>query len=115
MCVTLARETPMMSEVDQVQQQIAALQEEEQRLRQLTLEAQAALAHLSKEQGTSLQRVSLEWVEEREREYRDRQGQLLALLERRFALADELAKAQSQLEQLQRREALPDDDNSPTL
>jgi len=101
----------MMSELDQVQQQITALQQEAQRLRQLTLEAQAALAHLSKEQGTSLQRVSLEWVEQREREYRDRQRHLLALLERRFELADELAKAQRQLEQLQRREARPDDEN----
>ncbi len=100
-----------MSEVDQLQQQIAALQEEAQRLRQLTLEAQTSLAQLSKQQGTSLQRVSLEWVEEREREYRDRQSQLLALLERRFELADALAKALRQLEQLQRREALPDDDN----
>ena len=100
-----------MSELDQVQQQITALQQEAKRLRQLTLEAQAALAQLSKEQGTSLQRVSREWVEQREREYRDRQRHLLALLERRFELADELAKAQSQLEQLQRREALPDDDN----
>ena|SRR2546425_137528 len=101
-----------MSEVDQVQQHIAALQQEAQRLRQLTREAQASLAQLSKQQGTtSLQRVSLEWVEEREREYRDRQRQLLALLERRFELADELAKAQSQLEQVQRREARPEDDN----
>ena len=102
---------PMMSEVDQLQQQITALQEEEQRLRQLTLEAQASLAQLSKQQGTSLQRISLEWVEKREREYRDRQGQLLALLERRFELASELAKAQSQLEQVQRREVQPGDDN----
>jgi hypothetical protein len=101
----------MMSEVDQLQQQIAALQEEEQRLRQLTLEAQISLAQLSKQQGTSLEQVSLKWVQQREREYRDRQGQLLALLERRFELAGELAKAQSQLEQLQRREARPEDDN----
>ena len=100
-----------MSEVDQVQQHIAALQEEAQRLRQLTLEAQASLAQLSKQQGTSLQRVSLEWVEEREREYRDRQRQWLALLERRFELADELAKAQRQLEQVQRREARLEDDH----
>jgi hypothetical protein len=101
----------MMFEVDQVQQHIAALQQEAQCLRQLTLEAQAALAQLSKQQGTLLQQVSLEWVEQREREYRDKQSQLLALLERRFELADELAKAQRQLEQLQRREARPDDDN----
>ena len=56
-------------------------------------------------------RVSLAWVEEQERQYRDTQRQLLALLERRWELADELAQAQRQLEQLQRREALPDDDN----
>src|SRR3989442_14941829 len=97
---------PMMSELDQLQQHIAALQQEAQRLRQLTLEAQASLAQLSKQQGTSLKRVSLEWVEQREREYRDKQRQLLALHERRFELAAELAKAQSQLEQLQRRGAL---------
>jgi two-component SAPR family response regulator len=102
----------MMSELDQVTQQIAALQQEEQRLRQLSLEAQASLTQLSKLQGTtSLQRASLAWVEERERRYRDTLSQLLALLERRFELADELAKAQRLLEQLQRREALPDDDN----
>ena len=100
-----------MSELDQLQQHIAALQQEAQRLRQLTLEAQASLAQLSKQQGTSLQRVSLEWVEEREREYRDRQRQWLALLERRFELADELAKAQRQLEQVQRREARLEDDH----
>jgi len=101
----------MMSELDQLQQHIAALQQEAQRLRHLTLEAQASLAQLSKQQGTSLQRVSLEWVEEREREYRDRQRQWLALLERRFELADELAKAQRQLEQVQRREARLEDDH----
>lgn len=97
-----------MSELDHVTQQIAALQQEQQRLRQLSLEAQASLTQLSKQ---PLQRASLEWVEERERQYRDTQSQLLALLERRFELADELAQAQSQLEQLQRREARPDDDN----
>ena len=43
------------------------------------------------------------------------QGQLLAALERRFELADEIAKAQKQLEQLQRSEVLPDDDNEATL
>ena len=102
----------MMSELDQLEQQIAALQQEQQRLHQLSLEAQASLTQLSKQQGTTpLQRASLESVEERERQYRDTQSQLLALLERRFELADELAKAQRQLEQLQRREALPDDDN----
>lgn len=102
----------MLSEVDQVKQQIAALEQEQQRLRQLSLEAQASLTQLSKQQGTtSLQRASLEWVEEQERQYRDTQRRLLALLERRWELADELVKAQRQLEQLQRREALPDDDN----
>lgn len=98
----------MMSELDQVMQQIAALQQEQQRLRQLSLEAQAFLTQLSKQ---PLQRAALESGEERERQYRDTQSQLLALLERRFELADELAKAQRQLEQLQRREALLDDDN----
>lgn len=97
-----------MSELDQVMQQIAALQQEQQRLRQLSLEAQAFLTQLSKQ---PLQRAALESGEERERQYRDTQSQLLALLERRFELADELAKAQRQLEQLQRREALLDDDN----
>ena len=97
-----------MSELDHVMQQIAALQQEQQRLRQLSLEAQAFLTQLSKQ---PLQRASLESVEERERQYRDTQSQLLALLERRFELADELAQAQRQLEQLQRREALLDDDN----
>lgn len=101
----------MMSEVDQVKQQIADLEQEQQRLRQLSLEAQASLAQLSKQQGTtSLQQASFEWVEEQERQYRDTQRQWLALLERRWELADELAQAQRQLEQLQRREALPDDD-----
>jgi hypothetical protein len=102
----------MMSEVDQVKQQIAAFEQEQQRLRQLSLEAQASLTQLSKQQGTtSLQRASLAWVEEQERQYRDTQRQWLALLERRWELADELAQAQRQLEQLQRREALPDDDH----
>lgn len=112
-CVSPEREKrePMMSEVDQVKQQIAAFEQEQQRLRQLSLEAQASLTQLSKQQGTtSLQRASLAWVEEQERQYRDTQRQLLALLERRWELADELAQAQRQLEQLQRREALPDDD-----
>src|SRR5512135_3662578 len=81
----------MMSELDHVMQQIAALQQEQQRLRQLSLEAQAFLTQLSKQ---PLQRASLESGEERERQYRDTQSQLLALLERRFELADELAKAQ---------------------
>jgi uncharacterized membrane protein YfbV (UPF0208 family) len=100
-----------MSEVDQVKQQIAAFEQEQQRLHQLSLEAQASLTQLSKQQGTTpLQQASLEWVEERARQYRDTLSQLLALLERRFELADELEKAQRQLEQLQRREALPDDD-----
>jgi hypothetical protein len=102
----------MMSEVDQVKQQIADFEQEQQRLRQLSLEAQASLTQLSQQQGTtSLQRASLEWVEEQERQYRDTQRQWLALLERRWELADELAQAQRQLEQLQRREALPDDDH----
>jgi hypothetical protein len=102
----------MMSEVDQVKQQIAVLEQEQQRLRQLSLEAQASLTQLSQQQGTpSLQRASLAWVEEQERQYKDTQRQWLALLERRWELADELAQAQRQLEQLQRREALPDDDN----
>ena len=102
----------MLSEVDQVKQQIAAFEQEQQRLHQLSLEALASLTQLSKLQGTtSLQRASLGWVEEQERQYTDTQMQLLALLERRWELADELAKAQRQLEQLQRREALPDDDN----
>jgi len=102
----------MMSELDHVKQKIAALQQEEQGLHQLTLEAQASLTQLSKKQGTTSQQwASLEWVEQRERQYRDTQSQLLAALERRFELADEIAKAQRQLEQLQRREAPPDDDN----
>ena len=101
-----------MSEVDQVKQQITAFEQEQERLRQLSLEAQASLTQLSQQQGTtSLQRASLEWVEEQERQYRDTQRQWLALLERRWELADELAQAQRQLEQLQRREALPDDDH----
>lgn len=101
-----------MSEGDQVKQQIAALEQEQQRLRQLSLEAQASLTQLSKQQGTtSLQRASLAWVEEQERQYSDTQRQWLALLERRWELADELAQAQRKLEQLQRREALPDDDH----
>ncbi len=101
----------MMSELDHVKQQIAALVQEAQHLRQLSDEAQASLTQLSKRQGTSSQWASLEWVEERERRYRDTQSQLLAHLERRFELADEIAKAQRQLEQLEGRETLPDDDN----
>jgi len=58
-----------------------------------------------------LQWASLEWVQEREQQYRDTQSQLLAHLERRFELADEIAKTQRQLEQLEGREALPDDNN----
>jgi hypothetical protein len=105
----------MRSELDQVKQQIAALQQEQHHLRQLTLEAQASLTQLSKEQATSQQWASLEWVKQREQQYRDTQSQLLAALERRFELADEIAKAQKQLEQLQRSEVLPDDDNEATL
>ena len=104
----------MMSKLDHVKQHIAALQQEQQRLHQLTLEAQASLTQLSKEQATSQQWASLEWVKQREREYTDTQSQLLAALERRFEIADEIAQAQRQLEQVQRRAAPPDDDNEPT-
>src|SRR5882762_4683984 len=102
--VLLERERgePMMSKLDHVKQHIAALQQEQQHLHQLTLEAQASLTQLSKQQATSQQWASLEWVKQREQQYRDTQSQLLAALERRFELADEIAKAQKQLEQLQR-------------
>jgi hypothetical protein len=81
----------MMSEFDHVKQQIAALQQEQHRLHQLTFEAQASLTQLSKEQTTSQQWASLEWVKQREQQYRDTQSQLLAALERRFEL--ELSQA----------------------
>ena len=83
----------MKSELDHVKQQIAALQQEQHRLHQLTFEAQVSLTQLSKEQTTSQQWESLEWVKQREQQYTDTQSQLLAALERRFELADEIAKA----------------------
>mgnify|MGYP007135455069 CR=1 FL=1 len=104
-----------ISELDHVKQHIAALQQEQQRLHQLTLEAQASLTQLSKEQAPSQQWASLEWVKQREQQYTDTQSQLLAALERRFELTDEIAKAQKQLEQLQRSEVLPDENNEATL